>query len=113
MVRLMWMAPLLVVALSHGAVVADVDIGPGSKHSSVVLKGIEGSPGHHRRHKGAEQGRHNDLPKSGCTYSGMYIVCPTPGPAPAGAVFTPDMAQSAVENLPMPALALHVQPAGP
>jgi hypothetical protein len=43
----------------------------------------------------------------------MYIVCPTPGPAPAGAGVTPGMAQSAVENLPMPALALHVQPAGP
>jgi len=52
-------------------------------------------------------------PKSGCTYSGMYIVCPTPGPAPAGAVFTPGLAQSAVESLPMPALELNVQPDGP
>ena len=43
----------------------------------------------------------------------MYIVCPTPGPAPAGAVFTPGMAQSAVESLPMPALELNVQPDGP
>jgi hypothetical protein len=101
----------MVLALAQGSLGTSLDINPSPKHSSVILKGVEGSPGGH--HKTQGRSKSDSPPKSGCTYSGMYIVCPTPGPAPSGAVFTPGLAQSAVENLPMPALELNVQPDGP
>lgn len=88
------------------------DVSPNDSNNGIVLRDervrdsdSSDRPFHRRKR--------SSPPKSGCTYSVMYIVCPTPGPAPAGAVFTPGMAQSAVRSLPMPALALHVQPSGP
>lgn len=101
----------IAIALALGPLGTGLDITPGPKHSSVVLKGVKGCPGKHQKVK---HRRHtSEPPKSGCTYSGMYIECPRPGPLPAGGVFTPGMAASAVESLPMPALELNVQPDGP
>jgi hypothetical protein len=88
------------------------DVSPNPRSDSVVLRDHVVRPGHHKSQKHQRQG--GGPKKSGCTYSAMYISCPTPrAAAPTGAVFTPGMARSAVQNLPMPALTLHVQPDGP
>lgn len=57
-------------------------------------------------------------PKNECTFTGVLLAClapveiPVEAAPPAGAVFTPGMARQAVATLPMPGLALQVQPNG-
>lgn len=109
-IRMSTIAPLMLFCMAPAPASADIEIGPDPYAPSVNIQVREHERGHRLkpRHRVS-----SDPPKSGCTYNGLYIVCPMPGPAPAGAVFSPGMAQSAVENLPMPALALNVQPDGP
>lgn len=102
-------APLTYAGVSHGT-----DVRPNESNNSVVLRGKvvkDSKAGEHPFHRTHHS---NTPPKSPCTYSGLFVVCRKPNPARAiGTVFTPGVARSAVENIPMPGLALHVQPQGP
>ena len=104
------------VALLPETAVA-VGVGPNPSNDGVVLKSYKVEHGTKRSEhgsKGRRSGPVNDCPNVIFHHQGLFCETITlPGPAPAGAVFSPGMAQSAVENLPMPSLALNVQPDGP
>src|SRR5690348_11823964 len=50
-------------------------------------------------------------PRHPCTYNGLLLDCDIPEPG-AGTVFTPALARQAVAEIPLPGLALHIQPDG-
>lgn len=109
---------VLLVPHSISAALAGTNVGPNPRGNGVVFKGREVHHGHgeSRGSRGKRNAGHsNSCPNVIFHHRGLYCETITlPGPAAAaGAVFTPGMAQSAVRNLPMPALRLHVQPAGP
>jgi len=92
-----------------GSLVAGVDVdSPWSPNVRIRVEEHESED----RHDGDPRGRRAiEEPKHPCTYNGLILSCDIPEPgAPVGTVFTPGLARQAVANIPLPGLALHVQP---
>lgn len=90
-----------------------IDVGSAPSSPSVHLEAKRYTPGSIKKQHGASRGATTAKPASPCQYSGFMLNCRIPKQAvPAGAVFTPALAEQAVREIPMPQLHLRVQPAG-
>src|SRR5689334_11459488 len=90
-----------------------VEIEGNPRNNGIVLRDHTMKP-EKRRHFDHDSGqRALEEPHHPCTYNGLLLSCDIPEPGvPAGTVFTPGLARQAVANIPLPGLALNVQPDG-
>ena len=103
---------LIAILIPQNAHSVEIEANPRS--NGLVLRDHMIKPEKRRHFVGDSPGRSAlEEPKHPCTYNGLILSCNIPDPsAPLGAVFTPGLARQAVANIPLPGLALHVQPDG-
>lgn len=115
--------PLILVAAIFGSIAPanGFSIDTNDSNDGIVLEHHEFKPPEDRSDDKGGGNRLEAQPApepEPCTLSGVLLAClapveiPVEAAPPAGAVFTPGMARQAVATLPMPGLALQVQPNG-
>lgn len=107
------LALLVILVMNVPSPSGGIEVEANPRGNGLVLKDHElRRP--HESDKSSNGTRSGMKPRHPCTFSVTFVVCSYPdgGPAAVGGAFTPGMAREAVANIPLPGLALHVQPDG-
>jgi hypothetical protein len=99
-----------VALMAPGNLVADVKVD--SPWSPSVRIRVEEHKSEQSHDGNSRSNRAIEEPKSPCRYNGLLLECDIPQPGAQGTIFTPGLARQAVATIPLPGLALHVQPDG-
>ncbi len=101
----------IVIAPSPPAL-AEVDVEADPYAPRIQIEARKYRPEKQRQFDGDSGRRALEEPKHPCTYNGLILSCDIPEPSAPGTVFTPGLARQAVASIPLPGLALHIQPDG-